>query len=59
MQYQSFLQEVQTAQLHEGRDGVRLVGEGLLVPHPAWADSREWEKAFRDKSGMPSPWNKA
>ena len=57
--YQSFLQEARTAQLHEGRDGVRLVGEGLLVPHPTWADSSEWEAVFRGKSELPFPWSKA
>ena len=59
MEYQSFLQEVRTEQLREGRDGARLVGEGLLVPHLAWTDSQEWEAAFRNKSELPSPWNKA
>ena len=57
MQYQSFLQEVRTVQLREGRDGVRLVGEGLLVLHPTWADSSEWEAAFRDGAELPAPCN--
>jgi hypothetical protein len=54
--YRSFLQEARTAQLREGRDGVRLVGEGLLVPHLTAFD---WEAVFRNGAELPAPWQKA
>ena len=44
MTYRSFLQEVATAQLREGRDGLRLVGLGLLVPDVQWSSNEEWEE---------------
>lgn len=54
MQYQNFLQEVRTEQLREGRDGVRLVGEGLLVPD---LDGAKWEAMVRKEAEFPAPWN--
>lgn len=47
MKYRNFLQEVSTVQLRQGRNGVRLVGLGLLVPHVQWSSAEEWEQAFR------------
>ena len=43
MKYLNFLQEVSMAQLRKGRNGVRLVGLGLLVPH---INAEEWESTF-------------
>lgn len=54
-QYQSFLQEVRITQLREGRDGVRLVGEGLLVPDWPGID---WEATFRNGAELPAPWTR-
>ena len=53
MEYQSFLQELRTAQLREGKEGVRLVGEGLLVP--CWPGI-DWEATFRNGAELPAPW---
>lgn len=47
MKYRNFLQEVSTVQLRQGRNGVRLVGLALLVPHVQWNSAEEWEQAFR------------
>gem|GEM_PF-3294234 len=53
--YQNFLQEAWTAQLREGKGGVRLVGEGLLVP--CWPGI-DWEATFRNGAELPAPWNR-
>ena len=55
MKYRNFLQEVSMAQLHQGRNGVRLVGLALLVPHVQWNSSEEWEQAFRKEERKNPP----
>ena len=62
MKYRSFLQDVETVRLYEGRNGIRLVGSlqrdadnmlrlGLIVPHVEWKNSEEWEDEFRNDGG--------
>ena len=42
--YRDFLQSIFNEQMREGKDGWKLIGQGLLVPHPFPADSFEWEE---------------
>lgn len=62
MKYRSFLQDVATVRLYEGRGGIRIVGSlqrdadnnlrvGLVVPHVLWKNSEEWEDEFRKNGG--------
>ena len=46
MNYRQFLESVHRRQLREGVDGLRLVGEGLVVPHPMPETSEQWERSF-------------
>ena len=58
MDYREFVQEVRIAWLREGRDGLRVVGQGsvlpdgrraigLVVPHLEVGDCRRWESEYR------------
>ncbi len=42
--YRQFLARIEMAKLRKGSGQWRLVGNGLVVPHPTITDSREWEK---------------
>jgi hypothetical protein len=46
MKYRDFLEKVRLRQLREGVDGLRIVGEGLAVPHPKPKTSEQWERSF-------------
>ena len=50
MKYREFLKKVMIAQLREGRDGLRVVGDGLIVPHPEWSSAEEWEVTIQKTS---------
>jgi len=43
--YRRFLARIELEKLREGCNGLRLVGNGLIVPHPEFTDSRQWEEA--------------
>ena len=49
MNYREFLDELQAETLRSGDGDWRLVGNGLLVPHPSPESSEQWE---RDVSGL-------
>jgi hypothetical protein len=46
MNYRHFLEEAAMVQLREGRDGLRLVGVGLVVPYAPGSNSHDWEAVF-------------